>query len=168
MSARLEITMPPDEPVITFRRFVGAPPALVFEVWTEPEHLRHWRGPHEVELVTCVVDLRLGGQYRYVHRAPDGREHAFHGEYQEVEPPHRLVSTFVYEDAPEDVSVETVTFEAVEGGTIVVGRSVLPSFAAREQYINAGAARGLTESHERLDALLEALQESVQVDEEQR
>ena len=72
------------EPVITYRRFVPAPPELVFEAWTKPEHLTQWLGPAYLELSVCEIDLRVGGAYRFVHRAPDGTEHGFHGEYLEV------------------------------------------------------------------------------------
>lgn len=66
----LDIQAPQDVPVIVFRRVFQAPPRLVFEAWTEPGHLRHWRGPRGLELVVCEVDLRVGGGYRFLHRAP--------------------------------------------------------------------------------------------------
>jgi uncharacterized protein YndB with AHSA1/START domain len=80
----------------------------------------------------------------------DGREHGFHGEYREIGRPYRLVSTFVYEGAPEHETVETVTFETAGSGTLVTGRSVFPSFAARDLYARAAPERGLRESHQRL------------------
>jgi len=57
----IELSVPTDEPVIRYRRFVKAPPELMFAMWTEPEHLRNWWGPRELELVLCEVDLRVGG-----------------------------------------------------------------------------------------------------------
>ena len=69
-------------------------------MWTEPEHLRHWWGPRQFELVVCESDPRAGGRYRFVQRAPDGQEHTFHGTYREVDRPRRLVRTFVYAGAP--------------------------------------------------------------------
>jgi uncharacterized protein YndB with AHSA1/START domain len=159
MSGRgLEIDVPQDEPAVVFRRVVQAPPSLVFRAWTEPEHLRHWWGPREFALVVCDIDLRVGGRYRFVQRAPDGQDHGFHGEYREIERPHRLVWTFAYEGAPEYESVETVTFEPVDGGTLVTGRPVFPSFAARDLYTQAGLERGMHESHQRLGEWLDAVQ----------
>jgi uncharacterized protein YndB with AHSA1/START domain len=58
-SRRLAIEVPPGEPVAVFRRFVDAPPGLVFAVWTEPEHLRNWWGPRQFELVVCESDPRI-------------------------------------------------------------------------------------------------------------
>jgi uncharacterized protein YndB with AHSA1/START domain len=61
----MEFLAPHDEPVIVFRRTFNAPARLVFAAWTEPRHLRHWRGPRGFELVACEVDLRVGGGYRF-------------------------------------------------------------------------------------------------------
>jgi uncharacterized protein YndB with AHSA1/START domain len=156
-NGRLEIEVPPDEPAVVFRRFVDAPPGLVFAVWTEPEHLRNWWGPRQLELVVCESDPRAGGSYRFVQRAPDGREHTFDGVYRVVDRPQRLVRTFVYAGAPEDESVETVTFLRDGRGTLITSTSVFPSFAAREFYAQAGMEAGLGESHQRLDEWLETI-----------
>jgi uncharacterized protein YndB with AHSA1/START domain len=154
---RLDIEVPLGEPAVVFRRSVDAPPDLVFAVWTEPEHLRNWWGPRQLEFVVCESDPRPGGGYRFVQRAPDGHEHTFHGRYREVDRPQRLVRTFVYDGAPNDESVETVTFEPDGRGTLVTSTSVFPSFAARELYTQGGMEAGLRESHRRLDAWLEAI-----------
>ncbi len=154
---RLTIEAPSGEPAVIFRRFVDAPPELVFAVWTEPEHLRNWWGPRQFELVVCESDPRAGGRYRFVQRAPDGQEHTFHGRYLEVDCPHRLVRTFVYAGAPDDESVETVTFLRDGHGTLITSTSVFPSFEAREFYAQGGMEAGLRESHQRLDEWLETI-----------
>jgi uncharacterized protein YndB with AHSA1/START domain len=157
-SPRLDLMAPHDEPVILFRRVFLAPARLVFSAWTEPAHLRQWRGPHGYELVVCEVDLRVGGSYYFVHRAPDGSQHGFRGRYLEIERPRRIVSTFTYQAAPETEVLDEVTFDDNDGGTtLVTGRTVFPTFEARELYAAAGAERGLAECHERLDELLTAL-----------
>lgn len=149
--SELLIEMPPGEPVITFRRLVKAPPGLVFRLYTEPEHLRHWWGPPHLELVSCEIDLRTGGHYRLVQRAPDGREYAFHGTYLHIERPHRLVKTFVYEGRPENEAVDTFTFEPAGEHTLVRCRTVHASLAARDAHAESGAASGLTASYLRLE-----------------
>lgn len=154
---RLELIALRDEPVLVFRRAFRAPATLVFRAWTEPEHLRHWRVPHGFELVVCEVDLRVGGGYRFVHRAPDGSRHAFRGRYRQIERPGRLVSTFTYEAMPETEALDEVTFQDNGGTTLVTGRTTFPTFQAREFYAAAGAERGLAQCHGRLDELLEAL-----------
>ena len=150
-AARFEIETPPGEPIVVVRRFFAAPPALVFEAFTSPEHARHWLGPRSLDLPVSEADVRPGGWYRFVHRAPDGQEFRFHGEYREVDPPRRLVRTFVYEGMPEDEAVETTTFEDASGGTLLISTSVHASVAARDQHVANGMARGITESFERLD-----------------
>ena len=81
----------------------------------------------------------------------------FYGQYLEIERPSRLVSTFVYEAAPDTAALDEVTFEDKSGTTLVTGRSAFPTFQAREKYLAGGAERGLAESHDRLDELLRAL-----------
>lgn len=157
-ASELKVALSIDEPAVTFRRFVDAPPSLVFEAWTEPEHLRHWWGPRAFALVVCEIDLRVGGTYRFVQRAPDGQDHGFFGRFIEIDRPRRLRRTFVYEGAPEHEAVETLTFESDGRGTLVSGESVFASFAARDLYARAGMERGMRESHNRLDYWLQTIQ----------
>jgi uncharacterized protein YndB with AHSA1/START domain len=157
----LEIEVPRDEPVVIFRRLIKAPPALVFRMYTEPEHLRRWWGPRHLDLVVCEIDLRVGGRYRFVHRAPDGQEFGFSGEYRVIEPPHRLVKSFVYEGAPENEAVDTFVFEAVDEGTLIACRTVHQSIAARDAHLAYGMEDGLTASYQRLADLAASLQRGV-------
>jgi uncharacterized protein YndB with AHSA1/START domain len=154
----LDITTPADEPVIITSRFFKAPPELIFDAWTNPKHLANWWGPRRLELVGCDVDLRVGGAWRFVSRAPDGQEFAFRGEYLEVDQPHRLVATWIWEGMPDDVAVETLTLEAVDGGTMVHSEARHTTLAARDQHVENGMEGGLTESYKRLDELVESLQ----------
>ncbi len=154
----LEIEIPPNEPVMAYRRFVKAPPKLVFEAFTDPKHLRNWWGPARLALVVCEVDLRVGGGYRFVSRAPDGQEFAFRGEYRVVDPPHKLEQTFVFEPVPDHYAVETAVFEEVEGGTIVHGRAVHDTVMARDMHLANGMEAGMIESMERLDDVVAAAQ----------
>lgn len=156
--SNLHIEMPPDEPVIAFRRLVKAPPGLVFRLYTEPEHLRRWWGPRHFELVTCDIDLRVGGRYRFIQRAPDGQEFGFHGTYIEIEPPHRLVKTFVYEGRPDNEAIDTFTFEPAGENTFVHCRTVHSSLAARDAHARSGASAGLADSYQRQAKHLETLQ----------
>ena len=145
-TTELEIITPEDEPTIKSRRFVKAPPDLLFDMWTKPEHLKNWWGPRYLELVICEVDLRVGGSYHFVHRAPDGAEYGFHGEYREIDRPNRLVSTFVFEGMPDDEAVETLVLEAVDGGTLVSGTTVHSSIEARDAHIGSGMKEGMIET----------------------
>lgn len=155
--SELHIETPADEPLIVLRKLVKAPPELVFRLYTEPEHLRRWWGPRHLELVIDQLDVRVGGRYRFVHRAPDGQEFAFSGTYLEIDPPHRLVKTFVYEGKPDDQAVDRYTFEPVGPDTLIRLRKVHPSIASRDAHFESGAAPGLTAAYERQEELLASL-----------
>ena len=78
---------------LVLERVVDVPPALVWEAWTKPEHLRHWFTPKPWTVAHCEVDLRPGGIFRTVMRGPDGEEHDAAGCYLEVVPQQRLIWT---------------------------------------------------------------------------
>ncbi len=151
-----EITTPAGEPVIEVRRFLQAPPELVYRALTECEFLSRWWGPRRLEIVACDSDPRVGGTWRIVQRAPDGMEFAFHGEFRELEPPHRRVATFVFEGAPEHEAVETLVLEAFEGGTMLTQSTRHDSVEARDMHVAAGMEGGIIESFERLDEVLDS------------
>ena len=93
------ITTPGDRHIVVTRLF-DAPRALVFEAWTKAEHVAHWWDPSGVPLAVCEIDLRPGGAFRWVNRAPDGGEgYSFAGIYREIVPPEKLV--FTAPDSPD-------------------------------------------------------------------
>lgn len=149
----MTLTTPTDLEVVVTREF-DAPAALIFEAWTVPEHIARWMGPREMETTHCEVDLRVGGSYRFVHRAPDGSEFAFHGVYREIDPPRRLVSTFVYEGEPDAEIVNTLTLQESGGKTRVTIRSHHPSLATRNAMLESGMEHGMREGFERLEELM--------------
>lgn len=113
-SAAATLTQPSDREIVITRTF-DAPRWLVFDAFTKPEHLVKWWGLRSHRLVVCEIDLRVGGKWRFVSRAPDGSEYGFSGEYREIVPPERLVSTEGYEAMPGHDYLVTATF-ADEGG----------------------------------------------------
>jgi uncharacterized protein YndB with AHSA1/START domain len=157
-TSTFEIITPPEEPLIITHRFLKAPPALVFEVLTTPEHLRHWWGPRRLELSLCELDLRVGGTYHFVHRAPDGQEFSFRGEYRVIDPPHRLSNTFIWDGAPDHEAVETIELEAKDGGTWLTSTTVHDSVASRDMHVANGMEEGITDSYERMAELVARLQ----------
>jgi uncharacterized protein YndB with AHSA1/START domain len=155
-----EIEIPADEPVINVRRFFKAPPELVYKALTEPEYLRRWWGPRQLEITECEADLRVGGSWRVVHRAPDGTEFVFGGTFLELDPPRKRVGTFRWEGAPEHEAVETFEVAAVEGGTVLTSCMRHRSLEARDMHVANGMEHGLRESYERLDELVAAEQKA--------
>ncbi|MGO9410865.1 MAG: SRPBCC family protein [Spirochaetia bacterium] len=157
--SKLEVIAPANEPVIITHRFFRAPASLLFTAWTTPEHMKQWLGPKELEMISCEVDLRVGGSYRYVHRGSDGKEYGFHGKYLEIEAPHRMVCTFVFELFPQNEAVDTLTLEEKDGGTLVTTHTRHPSIEARDGHLAGGMERGMSEGYERLDVLIAKLSE---------
>jgi uncharacterized protein YndB with AHSA1/START domain len=157
-NAETQITTPPGEPLIEVRRFFQAPPELLYRVVTEGEFLRRWWGPRQLVIAECEVDLRVGGTWRVVHRAPDGAEFVFHGEFLELDPPRRRVGTWVWNGAPEHSATETLVLEPVEGGTMLISTMVHASVEARDMHVANGMEGGIVESYERLDELLAEVQ----------
>ena len=103
------ISTPGDRQIVVTRIF-DAPRAVVFEAWTQAEHVAHWWDPSGVPLVVCEIDLRPNGAFRWVNRAPDGGEgHTFTGNYREIVPPERLA--FSPPSSPEQVSTLVFTEE---------------------------------------------------------
>lgn len=148
----LQVTTPSDREVV-FTRAFDAPRELVFEAWTNPDHVRHWWGLRESTMLLCEADVRPGGSWRYVTTAEDGAEVPFTGVYQEVTRPERLVYTEMYDVEPfnsGDPAVNTVTFTSDEGGTLVTVITVYPSKEVRDFALSTGMEAGAAESYDRL------------------
>jgi uncharacterized protein YndB with AHSA1/START domain len=155
----LQVTTPSDREVV-FTRAFEAPRELVFEAWTNPEHVRHWWGLRGSTMVLCEADVRPGGSWRYVTTAEDGAEVPFTGVYQEVTPPERLVYTEMYDVEPfnsGDPAVNTATFTQEEGGTLVTVTTVYPSKEVRDFALSTGMEAGAAESYDRLAEHLTSL-----------
>jgi uncharacterized protein YndB with AHSA1/START domain len=135
---------------LVVRRVVDAPARIVFEAWTKPELFRRWWVPRSfgLTLLSCELDVRVGGEYRLVFRH-EGSTMAFHGTYLEVTPPSRLVWT--NEEAGGE-TVTTVTFDERAGKTLLVVHDLYPS----KEALDAAIASGSTGAYpEQLDALEE-------------
>jgi uncharacterized protein YndB with AHSA1/START domain len=123
----------------------------VFEAWTRPELFQRWWVPKSagLTLLSCHLDVRVGGTYRLVFRVGE-QEMAFFGRYLDVVPSARIVWTNE-EAGPERESVSTVTFEEKDGKTLVVMRELHPSKAALDETIATGASSGNVETFEQLE-----------------
>ena len=143
---------------ICLTRLFDAPPALVFEAMTKPEHIARWWGQLGAgySVPVCEVDLRVGGKWRFVNRHPKG-EVAFHGEYREITPPDRLVYTELMEPYP-DGSLVTTTFADEAGKTRVTVIASYPSKAIRDMVLSSGMERGAAASYDRLEDVARELE----------
>jgi uncharacterized protein YndB with AHSA1/START domain len=157
MAAALErttrYTLRGDREIVMTRVF-DAPRERLFQAYTDPKVIPRWWGPARYTTAVDRMDLRPGGTWRYVHRGADGSEYAFRGEYREIVPPERLVSTFEFEGLPGHVSVDTASFEDLGGKTRLTAVSLFDSVEDRDGMANSGAEQGAIETWERLARLL--------------
>lgn len=143
-----------DRELVTTRT-IQAPARIVFEAWTTPELLKRWWTPKSmgITFVSCELDARVGGTYRFVFRHPaSDQPAAFFGRYLEVKPYTRLVWT--NEEAGDAGQVTTVTFDEKNGRTRVVVHDLYPSKQALDDAIASGSTAGMDEMYDQLDALL--------------
>jgi uncharacterized protein YndB with AHSA1/START domain len=150
------VTLPTDEQILITREF-DAPKHLVYEAYTTPELLKRWWHANRGEMTAVEIDLRVGGKWRSAMVTPDGFEVAFHGEYLEIVPNERLVSTEVYEgvpqpaDGPEQGTVNTATFSEENGRTKLTVLVQAPSKDVRDAIIESGMEDGLQDALDLLE-----------------
>jgi len=148
----LKVTLPSDREVRLTRVF-DAPRTMVYDALTKPELIERWFGPRGFSLQLCEVDLRVGGRWRYVLRAPDGTTMGMGGKYLELTPPDGLVHTEAFDDFPGEARVTTVLTEE-HGKTTLVVTSLAPSKEIRDAVVASGMEHGAAETYDRLAELL--------------
>src|SRR5438067_1410990 len=117
---------------LVVRRIIDAPAEQLFEAWTEPERLKRWWGPHPVTCVDAEIDLRVGGLYRIANQFPDGRLLWIFGEFEVVDPPHKLVYTWHVDPQLQISERVTVQFELRGDATeVIVTHERIPNVATR-------------------------------------
>jgi uncharacterized protein YndB with AHSA1/START domain len=154
MTNETEITADDNVPIIRITRTFDAPPAKVFRAHTDPDVLKQWLGPNDLEMTIDHFDCRTGGAYRYVHRRGDD-EFGFHGSFHEVRPDELIVQTFTFEGEPDGVALEWARFEALDANrTLLTITSLVSSFEQRAAILASGMEHGAREGYAKLDALL--------------
>jgi len=146
------VTLPTDTQILIAREF-DAPKHLVYEAWTTPELVKRWWSGHRGAMTIAEIDLRVGGAWRYVMVAEGGFEVAFHGEYREIDPNERIVSTEVYEAMPEGEALNTVTFTEADGRTSLTLLMELASKDERDAVIKSGMEGGMQEQMDLLEQI---------------
>ncbi len=150
----------PGKQEILITREFDAPRELVFKACTDPKLVPQWWGPRNLSTEVDKMDVRPGGQWRFINRDADGKAYAFHGVYHEVLAPERIIDTFEFEGLPETghVTLETMKLEALPGGrTKLIAQSVFQSVADRDGMLQSGMEAGVKETYERLAELLKKL-----------
>jgi len=116
MSARAKVA---PKPSLTLKRRLNAPPERVYAAWTDPEKLKRWFGPEQIETLRADADARVGGRFRIVMRGTDGEEHDVSGVYREVVPNERIVFTWAWRSTPERESLVTVVIKPQGAGSLL-------------------------------------------------
>jgi uncharacterized protein YndB with AHSA1/START domain len=154
------ITAEPGKQEILITREFDVPPELVFKAFTDPKLIPQWWGPRSLSTEVDKLDLRPGGQWRFINRDTQGNEYAFHGVYHEVLAPQRIIDTFEFEGLPETghVTLETLKLEALPGErTRLISQSVFQSVADRDGMLQSGMEAGVNETYDRLAELLKKM-----------
>jgi uncharacterized protein YndB with AHSA1/START domain len=153
------VSFPSDTEYLITRAF-DAPAAMVFEAYTTPELVKRWWGFESSQWEVCEIDLRVGGQWRFVTREADGMEVGFHGEYKEVDPPHRLVFTEMYEGIPDPgpdaYPLNIMTLDESDGVTTMTMLVQHATKEERDAVIATGMEEGLQVGFNRMEDLVRA------------
>ncbi len=150
-SNRATVTLPTDEQILIEREF-DAPKHLVYKAYTTPELVKRWWHANRGEVTLVEIDLRVGGRWRYVMTASGGLEVGFHGEYREIVPNERIVSTEFYEGVPDGVTEgdattqNTATFTETDGRTKLTILIQAKNRISRDAIIASGLEDGLQDA----------------------
>jgi uncharacterized protein YndB with AHSA1/START domain len=150
------VTLPQDRQILITREF-EAPKHLVFKAWTTPELVKRWWHAKRGEMTICEIDLRVGGRWHYAMVADGGFEVAFHGEYREIVPDERIVSTEVYEGMPEAEALNTVTLTEADGRTTLTILVEHASQEHRDAHVESGMEDGLQDALDLLEEVVISL-----------
>ena len=141
-----------EDRAIVLTRTFDAPAALVFRMWTEPEHVARWWGPQGFVTRVSAMDVRPGGRLAFRVRFPDGPEFALGGTYREVDPPRRLVHTWATDGDPVETTV-SYDLRAELGAT----RIILTHVGFVDRVDSEQNDAGWRHQLDRLDALLQTM-----------
>ena len=151
--ANAHISADPEVPVIHISRDFTATPEQLFRAHTDPALFTQWVGPNSLTSTVEYWDARSGGSWRYV-MTRDGAEFVFHGCFHEVSP-GKIVQTFTFAGSPDQVALETLTFEDLgDGRTRLHGKSLCDSFSDRDAWLASGMETGVDEGYAKLDRML--------------
>jgi uncharacterized protein YndB with AHSA1/START domain len=158
-SGTATVTLPTDEQILITREF-DAPKHLVYKAWTTPELVKRWWHANRGEVKSAEIDLRVGGTWRYVSVTDDGVEFGFHGEYRELVPNERIVSTEAFEGIPDpdaNATVNTATFTEEDGRTTLTILVEAPSKDVRDAMIDSGMEAGMQDALDLLEQVAVSL-----------
>jgi uncharacterized protein YndB with AHSA1/START domain len=149
----------PSDREIRLTRLFNAPRDLLFKAMSKPEHLRHWWGCGAFTMTECEMDFRVGGTYRIVLQEPGGNRHPFTGTYKSIDPPRRIIQTFIYDvpDIRDHAALETMTLEDLGEKSLLTVTVLHDSRESRDGHFYSGMESGAAETYTRLEAYAQTL-----------
>lgn len=156
----IKVSAEPGKQEILIMREFDAPRELVFKACMDPALVSQWWGPRYLSTEVDKMDVRPGGQWRFINRNAEGNEYAFHGVYHEILAPERVIQTFEFEGLPETghVTLETMRFEALPGGRTQLSiQSVFQTVADRDSVLQSGMESGANDTYDRLEELVKKM-----------
>lgn len=170
MAQPLDTPLAPTSQALLLTRTFHAPRQLVWQAWTQPDYLMRWWGPKEFTSPVCRVDLRVGGEYHFCMRSPQGQDFWSKGTYLFLDAPHQLVCTDSFSDEaghllpasalgmtgdwPLELQI-TLTLEETNGTTLLtIQHEGLPEGEMKEMCMG-----GWLESLDKLEQTLQVLLE---------
>jgi uncharacterized protein YndB with AHSA1/START domain len=146
---------------LTIERIFNAPPELMFEMWSDCKHLKHWWGPKEWPMDECKMDFREGGKWHFCLRGPnEGNESWGLAIYKKIDKPAKIVYTDHFSDKDGNINEEmpgmliTVEFHEHEGKTRVASTTLFDTPESRKKIVEMGVIEGMSSSMDRLDEYL--------------
>jgi uncharacterized protein YndB with AHSA1/START domain len=158
-SGTAKVTLPADNQILITREF-NAPRHLVWRAYTSPELVQRWWAGEKGKVTSAEIDLRVGGQWRYVMEANGGFEVAFHGEYRRIEAPEVLVNTEAFEGIPDPdghAGLVTMTLTEKDGRTSMEMLCEYVDQTDRDAVIESGMEGGMQESMDQLERVAASL-----------
>jgi uncharacterized protein YndB with AHSA1/START domain len=159
------VEYPSEIEIVTTRSF-DAPIGLVFDVLTKPEHVQRWCATGGDRVTVCEIDLHVGGDFHHVFVTPDGMECSFRGTYVEIDPPTRVVNTWLFEGWPDAWATETHALSEVDGVTTLTltvafrdKEGAAYMLRAHEDAARRGETNGQPASFDAMEDLLTSLLE---------
>ena len=158
-SRKATVTLPTETQIRITREF-DAPRHLVYKACTTPELVKRWWSAKRGTVTIAEIDLRVGGTWRYVMIADNGFEVGFHGEYREIVPNERIVSTEAYEGIPnpdDNASLNTLTLAEKHGRTVLTVLCEYYRQEIRDMVIQSGMESGMQDAYDLLEEVAQSI-----------
>jgi len=146
-----------DDFEIVMQRSFEASPETLFDVWTQPKHVRNWYGVRGTTVTICDIDLRVGGAWRWVVTRPPSMEIAFPGVFLEINRPHSFRRTEKFEGYSDNECIVTVSFAEQAGQTMLTMSMRFGSKEERDGCLKSGMELGVEECMNNIAVIVAAM-----------